>query len=419
MVKVPCKITLEGDKDCARDFIGAAQSQLRILENEMSFQKLKQGVRRVRLNPKIIVGAIVCFNLREVVIYCMPSAGKEKERIEELTEIYVLAGVGGGSRRVLRSVDKGEEWERASGIPGDPYTDGIHSFACFANGICLAGPSRVDASVRMYKSIDSGLNWQAGQTLSGEESVRSIAYLGKGICIAGTRLVGSSFGSLVRSIDSGDHWIAVSTDSVYRSVINVENGIALAATDYIGGHINRSTDYGLTWNVVLAPPRGPWSLVYLEDGICLAGANGQDGSGDGASIFRSTDYGLTWTDLGPLRPTVQEVAYVSTLTYCGNGICLAGGGLNRAGNPTLLFRSTDYGLTWSCVVLSIYDWYIASLLCIEDGICLAGTGEIGRILRSTDYGLTWADTGDVASVTTVWALAKSEITTTNIYKDYS
>ena len=76
---IPCKITPEGDKDCARHFIGAAQSQLRILENEMSFLNLKQGIRRVRLNPRVTVKAIVCFDLREVIIYCLP-IGREGEK---------------------------------------------------------------------------------------------------------------------------------------------------------------------------------------------------------------------------------------------------------------------------------------------------------------------------------------------------
>ncbi len=103
------------------------------------------------------------------------------------------------------------------------------------------------------------------------------------------------------------------------------------------------------------------------------------------------------------------MAFVLALAYCGNGICLAGGGHNRAGEPTLLFRSIDYGLTWLRIEIPIYDWYIASLLCMEDGTCLAGTGEFGKILRSADYGLTWVDTGYISSVMTIWALAKSEM----------
>ncbi|MBE9570766.1 MAG: hypothetical protein IMF11_09065 [Proteobacteria bacterium] len=84
-MKVPCKITLRGDKVYAKNFIGAAQSQLRILENQMDFQGLKQGTRKVQLNPRITVEALVCFNLREVIINCLPTY-IEEEKIKELRE---------------------------------------------------------------------------------------------------------------------------------------------------------------------------------------------------------------------------------------------------------------------------------------------------------------------------------------------
>ncbi|MCD6198848.1 MAG: hypothetical protein J7K15_09795, partial [Deltaproteobacteria bacterium] len=64
----------------ARDFIGAAQSQMRILENQMSFQNLKQGARRVRLNPRVTVSALACFSLREVIVNCLPLKAKKAEK---------------------------------------------------------------------------------------------------------------------------------------------------------------------------------------------------------------------------------------------------------------------------------------------------------------------------------------------------
>jgi len=80
MITLPCKITLLGDKERARDFIGAAQSQMRILENQMSFQNLKQGARRVRLNPRVTISALACFSLREVIIECIPRKVKKAEK---------------------------------------------------------------------------------------------------------------------------------------------------------------------------------------------------------------------------------------------------------------------------------------------------------------------------------------------------
>jgi len=89
-MKVPTKITLLGDKGKARNFIGAAQSQMRILENQLSFQKLNQGARRVQLTPGgVITESIVCFNLREVRIYCPPTVVVAAGGFKKLPKLYV------------------------------------------------------------------------------------------------------------------------------------------------------------------------------------------------------------------------------------------------------------------------------------------------------------------------------------------
>jgi len=79
-MKVPCKITTSGDKEYARKFIGAAQSQLRILENQLKFQDLEQGVRKVRLDPRTTCEASFCFDLSEVKIYSEPIIVKLEEK---------------------------------------------------------------------------------------------------------------------------------------------------------------------------------------------------------------------------------------------------------------------------------------------------------------------------------------------------
>jgi len=91
---IPCKITLVGDKNYARNFIGAGQSQLRILENQMSFQNLKQGIRRVRFNSRAMVETRVCFGLKEVIIYCLPAIIKGKgKKYERLPKLYVYVTI--------------------------------------------------------------------------------------------------------------------------------------------------------------------------------------------------------------------------------------------------------------------------------------------------------------------------------------
>jgi hypothetical protein len=108
MTKIPCKITLKGDKDYARDFIGAAQSQLRILENEMSFQDLKQGTRKSRLDSKTTSEANICFDLSEVKIYSEP----------EIIEIEEEAGYDRLEPRFFAYVIKEDE---ITGIISEEY----------------------------------------------------------------------------------------------------------------------------------------------------------------------------------------------------------------------------------------------------------------------------------------------------------
>jgi len=100
-MKVPTKITLLGDKKKARNFIGAAQSQMRILENQLNFQGLKQGMRRTRFDSRTTVESNVCFNLKEVKIYSEPFKGVEEIEKE-------LLGVGRFFAKVRRGGLYGE-----------------------------------------------------------------------------------------------------------------------------------------------------------------------------------------------------------------------------------------------------------------------------------------------------------------------
>jgi hypothetical protein len=116
-------------------------------------------------------------------------------------------------------------------------------------------------------------------------------------------------------------------------------------------------------------------LVYLGGGIVLAGTTA------GGRIYRSTDYGLSWT----LVQQLDTETYVYSLVYLGGGIVLAGT------YPTgQVYRSTDYGLTWSLIQRLGTETYVWSLVYLGSGIVLAGTATTGQIYRSTDYGLTWS-----------------------------
>jgi len=104
-----------------------------------------------------------------------------------------------------------------------------------------------------------------------------------------------------------------------RSLAYLGNGIVLAGSDP-SGKIFRSTDYGITWADLGQQGAELYihSLAYLGNGIVLAG------SAPNGKIFRSTDYGITWADLGQQGAETR----IYSLAYLGNGIALAGSGLN-------------------------------------------------------------------------------------------
>lgn len=150
-----------------------------------------------------------------------------------------------------------------------------------------------------------GLRWTDLGTLIDDTAIVCLAYLGNGICLAGT----SNNGKIGRSTDYGLTWTDLGTiiagETTIFSLAYLGNGICLAGT-YLGGKIARSIDYGETWTPVkgyggehITPPVGTiiagegyiLSLAYLGNGICLAGTR------PNAKIARSTDFGENWVEL--------------------------------------------------------------------------------------------------------------------------
>ncbi len=67
-IKIPRKIVVVGNRDYGLRFLGEAQSQLAILENQMKFQNLSQGVRNIKLNDNIHIECWSCFSAQGIKI---------------------------------------------------------------------------------------------------------------------------------------------------------------------------------------------------------------------------------------------------------------------------------------------------------------------------------------------------------------
>ncbi len=77
------KIKIAGDREKARCYIGQAVSQMNILINQMSFQNLTQGWRRLWLNENVYIECGKVFNHQECRIWCRPLF-KPVETVEEV-----------------------------------------------------------------------------------------------------------------------------------------------------------------------------------------------------------------------------------------------------------------------------------------------------------------------------------------------
>jgi len=100
-------------------------------------------------------------------------------------------------------------------------------------------------------------------------------------------------------------------------------------------------------------------------------------------IFRSIDYGVTWTDLG----VITGSGYYHPMAYLEGGIAIIGDGAGR------IYRSTDYGVTWTDLGVITLD-RLSGMTYLEDGIAICADHD-NHVYRSTDYGATWVDLGDV------------------------
>jgi len=132
------------------------------------------------------------------------------------------------------------------------------------------------------------------------------------------------------------------------------------------------------------------AIASLDDGVLLAGSRNPTPG----RIFRSADYGNTWTNLGQITPT-------------GITCLLAGRGKNAyfLTEKSELWLSPDRGQTWK------YQTTLSSgkntegfalaygLWMTEQGTLLASDANSsgGHVYRSTDRGRTWKDMGKISN----------------------
>ncbi len=286
------------------------------------------------------------------------------------SEITCFAAIGGmffagtGVNGVVFSTDNGVSWAAAAGagLPGMYYSD-ISSLAVIGTNLFAATDTAI------FLSTDSGATWNALNT-----RFRSFENGASILTVIGSKLfVGTSFGGLYFSTDTGKSWGTAGISSL--SVLAIA---ALGNTIFVGTQsagMFSSTDGGFNWNaddsgIVISDISGFATLGPDLFANCF-----QEYYANTGIFFRTNNDGNDWTDI------------TSTLSgsYQVTAIAASGGELFAATDNPPVSVSLDSGMTW--ISSSNAGYLNITALFATSGNLFAAT-SIG-LFQSPDGGTTW------------------------------
>lgn len=229
----------------------------------------------------------------------------------------------------------------------------------------------------VLKSTNAGMNWISAPSPSGNAN-RSIFALNANIVFTG-----STAGNIYRSTNGGSSWTPINTGSSSPIIygiyfFNVNTGIVTGAT----GYTRYTTNGGTSWNIAPVSISAAETRVFGRknpDEIYLLG--------DATNIYKSTDYGATWTTI-PYKFSLQVIG-LATNTMDISGNTMAVGGVNG-----LLNASTNSGTNWYGIsnVLNNINMYDIEYNSGSGNVWAVGRGTTGisnAILFSSDRGVSW------------------------------
>ena len=244
----------------------------------------------------------------------------------------------------LLTTDGGLTWTTSANPAGSVTS-------IFVTGtVYLAG-----SNTGIYRSIDSGLNWQKVSTVSGRFF---IDFNGKLIC-------GAHFG-FYQSTDNGSSWVKTSDISgTFWDLTKTSTKIFAAASNL--GIISSSNgiDWAISGKGLASPPAGN---LIVTGGKWFSSSKG---------IFYSSNGGQNWTNRGFSSSFVQSMIIQSGISYAA----VSGEGV---------YKSTDDGITWTLTNNGLLNLQTNSIC--SDGINVFVATNSG-VYVSLNQGGSWSFSG--------------------------
>lgn len=301
---------------------------------------------------------------------------------------------------VFRSTNYGNNWFKI-GFDNKRITE----VSVTSSGIILAAVT----GEGIFRSSNNGLNWVSSSAGFNCSGIASVSVTGSNL------FAGTSYNGLLRSTDNGNSWLKLSggfKGSSCELIFTAPGNVLLAQSD---SGFFRSTNNGSNWQMLMSGYISFNNIVSNQSGMLFA-----SGSYPSFGVWKSTNNGLNWemTD-----PNFMSSVYSLCVTPNGNLFAgTAGGGVYRSinnGNNWLqahpyasvvsltaapngyvygcfnsvsggqngIYRSTNYGVSWSIVGLPNTDYYYVKSN--SAGHIFAGGFYGSGVFRSTNNGLNW------------------------------
>lgn len=338
-----------------------------------------------------------------------------------IVPLVILTGLGPPLRctrlrdaGVFKSEDSGQNWQQKVKI------DKKHSIAS-VNILSIAINPK-DANIiylgtegnALYKSKDKGETWQEvadqGELLAKRADIYDIALDSKNPDILYIASYQDFKGRLLKSVDGGKVWeetYLVSQDEYLVGAVAVD--AYQPQTVYIGtsqGGVLQSMDYGKTWKVLR------WFEAKINK-IVIDPNNTQKifVSTEKNGIFRTEDKGMTWKSLEEVLGYFPGAMSVRALVMDPKD-----SNILYSGSKYGIIKTHDGGNTWESVDIIIppEDLPVTSIAVdpLRDKVLYVGAGS--NIYKTEDDGVNWQVKG-IGTTRTIKVIAIDPNNSNNIY----